>query len=120
MSIDRPHIECKFHNDPRLFVGVATIVAHAAAHAGLRRREQDELAEATLKACEKGLCRCSASSEGSVVRMGVSSFSDRVEVNLEFPDDGSRPKNSPFDAKSGRPNVKLVQYREAEKSKPAL
>jgi hypothetical protein len=117
MSVDCPRIECKFHNDPRLFVGVATIVAHAAAHAGLRRQEQEGLAEATIKACEKGLCRCRLQDD-PVVRMGISSFPDRVEVILEFPEDGVRSLNSSLEKRNGRPGVKLVQYRETEKSKP--
>jgi hypothetical protein len=117
MSVDCPRIECKFHNDPRLFVGVATIVAHAAAHAGLRRQEQEVLAEATIKACEKGLCRCRLQDE-PVVRMGISSFPDRVEVNLEFPEDGARSQGSALKKGNARAGVKLVQYRETEKSEP--
>lgn len=120
MSIDCPHIECKFHNDPRLFVGVATIVAHAAAHAGLERRQQEGLADATIKACEKGLCCCDAGLHGdSVVRMGISSFPDRVEVNLEFPEDDAPPQTVHLKKTNGRSDVKLVQYRETEKFKPA-
>jgi hypothetical protein len=118
MSIDCPRIDCKFHNDPRLFVGVATIVAHAAAHAGLEKRQQEGLADATIKACEKGLCRCAAGSNGdSVVRMGIASFPDRVEVNLEFPEDDTLHQGAGL--KNGRPEVKLVQYRQTEKSRPA-
>jgi len=120
MSADCPRIECKFHNDPRLFVGVAAIVAHAAAHAGLEKRQQEGLADATVKACEKGLCCRGAGLKGdSVVRMGISSFPDRVEVNLEFPEDDTVRQSVGLKKTNGRPEVKLVRYRETEKFKPA-
>lgn len=117
MSIDCPHIECKFHNDRRLIVGVATIVAHAAAHAGLRNREREKLVAATMEACEKGCCAAGLKDD-SVARMGISSFPDRVEVDLEFPDAvfSSRVHS---EEQNGKPTVHLVQHRETEKSKPA-
>jgi hypothetical protein len=118
MSIDYPHIECKFHRDRRLIIGVATIVRHAAAHAGLGKQEQKSLAEATVKACDEGFRRRDSSTpDGSVLRMGVSTFSDRVEVNLEFPEEVAPAAQLSPESRGEHPGVKLVQYREVLKSK---
>lgn len=120
MSIDCPRIECKFHDDPRLFVGVATIVTHAAAHAGLGTKEQEELAEQTIQACKKALCRCSAGSQSEpLVQMGISSFPDRIEVNLEFSENDPLLKSVHLEKRCGRPSGNLVQHRVTEQSKPA-
>ena len=120
MSNDRPRIECKFHNDPRLFVGVATIVTHAAAHAGLETKEQEELAEETIQACKKGLWRCGGESQSEpLVQMGISSFPDRIEVNLDFSENDPLLKSVHLEKRCARPPVNLVQHRETEQSKPA-
>ena len=111
MSVDCPQIECKFHNDPRLMVGVSTIIVHAAAHAGLGEREQESLAQAAVKACQERFCCGNGNlAEDSLLQIGVSSFSDRVEVNIDFPEETTH--------RDGKSSVKLVQHREVVKSKP--
>lgn len=131
------------HNDPRLLTGAGAIAGHAAQHAGLPERMQEDLATATTRACGEifGLVRPDPKSP-LVVNLTASRFPDRVEITVELSaapaktKAGSRPRKATvrgtkqsgklFDGglvdhveretRDGRPSILLVKYCRPVKS----
>jgi hypothetical protein len=83
MRADLVRIECALQDDPRLLAGVPVIVSHAARNAGIPKEEREKLAAATLAACRRAFDSAEKSGRGSVLRLLVDRFADRVEVTIE-------------------------------------
>ncbi len=78
-------IECKFHGDPRLIAGAATIVAHIARRAGLSEPVASEISAVAIEACNAIL-----KEEGEVadlramVQLSAAEFPDHIEISTQL------------------------------------
>ena len=90
-------IECALQNDRRLIAAVGAIVAHAAQHAGLSERDQEEFAAAAIDACREAFAHVTHRRRNSALRLVVGDFSDHVVVTVEYPGEPipSYSSNSP-------------------------
>ncbi len=84
MNTSPARIEVSIHNDPRLLAALGAIVSHSAHRAGLPRLAQDGFADAAIQACRDTFPLVQDGGSGdAMLRLGIVSFPDRVEVTIE-------------------------------------
>ena len=94
MNTSSATVECALQNDRRLIAAVGAIVAHAAQHAGLSERDQEEAAAATADACRKVFAHLPKPCRNSALRLVVDDFSDHIAVTIEYPGEPIPPSAS--------------------------
>lgn len=117
MSAEPSQVELLVPADERLTAAVDVVVANACERAGLSHEEEKELVRATADVCDevfRSARRMRRS--GSLVRVLVSDFPNRVEVSIEESDGG--PDDGGPDGP--RPEALTTPAREADAITAAL
>jgi hypothetical protein len=81
-------IECNLHNDSRLLVSLGVLMSHAARRAGLPEETQQDVAAAAGEASREMAGPSNGAGSGTMTRLVVEEFSDRLEVTIDSPAGG--------------------------------
>ncbi|MGA9882477.1 MAG: hypothetical protein WBQ34_02030 [Candidatus Acidiferrales bacterium] len=78
-------IECKFHGDPRLIAGAATIVAHIARRAGLSEPVASEISAVAIEACNAIFQEeDEPANSRAMVQLSAAEFPDHIEISTQL------------------------------------
>lgn len=80
-------VKCTLDNDSRLMAGVGAVAAYAAQRAGFSERMQEDASTAAVDACRETFLAIGGTSGAPAaslaLELGVTGFSDRVEMTIE-------------------------------------